>query len=189
MNTFEDPRPMFFRSLDQAQQLAERVEPTDLGRPTPCTEYDVRALLGHLLTVIGRIDLALSGDDIFSIPTVTETDDFAGLWKSRRTALEATLAEDGVLDRVCRVPWGTVSGAVAVNSYARELATHSWDLAKATDRPAMLDDSIATYLLPMTKQYLPAEPRGGQIPFAPVVPVADDAAPYDQLVAWQGRRP
>jgi uncharacterized protein (TIGR03086 family) len=94
-----------------------------------------------------------------------------------------------VLDRVCRVPWGTVSGAVAVNSYARELATHSWDLAKATDRLEMLDDSIATYLLPMTKQYLPAEPRGGQIPFAPVVPVADDAAPYDQLVAWQGRRP
>ncbi|MER7244757.1 TIGR03086 family metal-binding protein [Kribbella sp. NPDC000426] len=189
MNNFEDPRPMFVRALDQAQQLMESVRPEELGLPTPCTEYDVRTLLGHLLTVVGRIDLALSGEDIFSIPTVTETEDVAGLWKERRTALEATLAADDVLERVCRVPWGTVSGAVALVSYARELATHSWDLAKATGRLDVLDDGIATYLLPMSKQYLPAEPRGGQIPFGPVVPVADDAPPYDQLVAWQGRQP
>lgn len=141
------------------------------------------------MTVVGRIDLALSGADIFSIPTVRETDDVDGVWKERRTALEATLAADGVLDRVCRVPWGTVSGAVALNSYARELATHSWDLAKATRRLDVLDDEIATYLLPLAEQYLPAEPRGGHIPFGPVVQVADDASPYDQLAAWQGRQP
>ncbi|HET6738853.1 MAG TPA: TIGR03086 family metal-binding protein [Kribbella sp.] len=187
--TTDDPRPMFIRALNQAQLLIEAVEPRELGLPTPCTDWDVRTLRGHLLTVIGRIDLALSGSDIFSIPTVTETDDVDGVWKERRTALEATLAEDGVLDRVCRVPWGTVSGAVALNSYARELATHSWDLAKATGRLDVLDDDIATYLLPLAEQYLPAEPRGGHIPFDPPTPVTDDAPPYDRLVAWQGRRP
>jgi uncharacterized protein (TIGR03086 family) len=189
MNDFEDPRPMFVRALDQAQQLMDSVRPDELHLPTPCTEYDVRTLLGHLLTVIGRIDLALSGQDIFSIPTVTQTEDVDGVWKERRSALEVTLAEDGLLGRECRVPWGTVSGAVALNSYARELATHSWDLAKATARLDVLDDDIAMYLLPLAEQYLPAEPRGGQIPFDPVVPVAADAPPYSQLAAWQGRQP
>ncbi|GAA1511493.1 hypothetical protein [Nocardioides humi] len=36
---------------------------------------------------------------------------------------------------------------------------------------------------------MPAEPRGGEIPFGPVVPVADDAPAYDRLVAWTGRDP
>ena len=41
----------------------------------------------------------------------------------------------------------------------------------------------------MVRQYVPAEQRGGHIPFGPVVPVAADALPYDQLAGWQGRRP
>ncbi|HEY3559288.1 MAG TPA: hypothetical protein VGL05_17575 [Kribbella sp.] len=41
----------------------------------------------------------------------------------------------------------------------------------------------------MVQRFVPAEQRGGHVPFGPVVPVADDASPYDRLAAWQGRQP
>ena len=187
--TNQDPRPMFLRALDQTQALIDAVEPGDLGLPTPCAEYDVRTLLGHQLAVLDRIDTALNGGNPVELPMVTTTDDVTGVWKERRTKLEATLTAGTILGRTCTVPWGTVPGAVAIAGYTGELTVHSWDLAKATGRVDELDDDLATYLLPLVQRAIPAEPRGGHIPFGPVVPVADDASPYDRLVAWEGRRP
>jgi len=180
---------MILRALEQNQQLIDSIQPGDLGLPTPCTEYDVRTLLGHLLAVLDRVDLALNGGNPLELPSITTTDDVTGTWKERRAKLEATLADDDVLTRSCTVPWGTVPGAVAVAGYTGELTVHSWDLAKAIGKIDQLDDELATYLLPLVQRAIPAEPRGGHMPFGPVVPVADDASPYDRLAAWQGRTP
>jgi uncharacterized protein (TIGR03086 family) len=181
---------MLVLALDQTQAMIDTVGADELDLPTPCPEYDVRTLLGHLMTVVGRINLALTGEDPLTIPTVTpDVTDFAGTWKERRTTLDDTLADPKVLTVICKLPWGTLPGAAAIAAYTGELTTHSWDLAKATGRTAMLDDSLAEYCLPLVHQFIPAEPRGGHVPFGPVVEVAPDAPAYDQLVAWEGRRP
>ena len=87
-----DPRPMFVLALDQTQAIIDTVGADDLDRPTPCPEYDVRTMLGHLVTVVGRINLALSGDDPLKIPTVTTgITDFAGAWKEGRTKVDEAI--------------------------------------------------------------------------------------------------
>ncbi|GAA1677344.1 TIGR03086 family metal-binding protein [Kribbella yunnanensis] len=187
--TNPDPRPMFIRALDQTQHLIDTVGPDEFTKPTPCPEYDVRTLLGHLLSVAHRINLALTGGDPLTIPKVTDSPDIAGTWKEHRTALDATLTDDSILALICKLPFGTLPGAAAIAAYTGELTTHSWDLAKATGRLDQLDDELAEHVLTLVRQFLPAEPRGGDIPFGPVVPVADDASPYDRLAGWQGRTP
>ncbi|MFD7158965.1 TIGR03086 family metal-binding protein [Kribbella sp. NPDC059898] len=185
-----DPRPLFVRALDQTERLITTTSPEDLALPTPCDEYDVSTLQGHLLTVIARINLALQGGDPLTIPVVTTgVDDVPAAWKERRVALDATLSDDTVLGRICKLPWATLPGAAAIAGYTGELTTHSWDLAKATGRVSELDDALATQVLPLVRQFTPADQRGGHVPFGPVVQVADDASPYDQLAAWQGRQP
>jgi uncharacterized protein (TIGR03086 family) len=181
---------MLALALDQTQAMIDTVGADELDLPTPCPEYDVRTLLGHLMTVVGRINLALTGEDPLTIPTVTpDVTDFAATWKERRTVLDDTLTDPKVLTMICRLPWGTLPGAAAIAAYTGELTTHSWDLAKATGRTTMLDDSLAEYCLPLVHQFIPAEPRGGHVPFGPVIEVAPDAPAYDQLVAWEGRKP
>jgi uncharacterized protein (TIGR03086 family) len=181
---------MLVLALDQTQAMIDTVGADDLDLPTPCPEYDVRTLLGHLMTVVGRIELALSGDDPLTIPSVTTgVTDFTGAWKEGRAKLDETLADNAVLTVTCKLPWGTLPGAAAIAAYTGELTTHSWDLAKATGRTAMLDDLLAEHCLPLVQQFIPAEPRGGHVPFGPVVEVAADAPPYDRLVAWEGRKP
>jgi uncharacterized protein (TIGR03086 family) len=82
-----------------------------------------------------------------------------------------------------------VRGASAAASYIGELSVHSWDLAMAIGRVDLLDDTLATAALPAYMDKVPAEPRGPEIPFGPVVEVGPDATPYERLVAWTGRDP
>lgn len=80
---------------------------------------------------------------------------------------------------------------MAVGIYSSELATHTWDLARALGVDAELDQQVAAAVLGPIQDALPAQPRGEEvgIPFGPVVPVADDASSYEQLVGWLGRDP
>src|SRR5215207_10181702 len=118
---------MLVLALDQTQAMIDTIGADDLNLPTPCAEYDVRTLLGHLMTVVGRIDLALTGNDPLSIPTVTPgVTDFPATWKERRATLDETLSDTTVLDRTCKLPWGTLPSTAAIAVYTGELTTHSW---------------------------------------------------------------
>src|ERR1035441_5140411 len=101
----------------------------------------------------------------------------------------AAWADDVKLDVMVEVPWGKIPGRFAVAGYIQEILTHGWDLAKATGQPTEGDPELAFFALAGAKRILPPEARGDDVPFAPVVPVPPDAAPYAQLAAWLGRQP
>lgn len=183
-----DPRPMFGLALDQTQRMIDTVQDADLDLATPCPEYDVRALLGHLVSAVGRINLALTGEDPLQIPTVTtDVADFSGSWKQRRAAVDEAVKDPSTLERTYPSPWGPLPGAVVIAAYTGELTAHAWDIAKATGQIALLDSSLAEYCLPVAQKLVPAEPRGEA--FGPVVEVAADASAYDRFVGWIGRTP
>jgi uncharacterized protein (TIGR03086 family) len=187
-----DPRGALFRAADQAVAVVGLVRPEQLAAPTPCTEYDVRHLTGHVVAVLRRIGYVAGGGHAFDVPSIVldlPDDAWAPAATTNAADLRAAWADDAVLDRVLRLPWGEVPGRGAALAYVQELTTHAWDLATALGRAEMLDPGLAELALVAAQRFLPAQPRGGQIPFGPVVEVADDAPPYQRLVAWLGRDP
>lgn len=188
-NTTTDPRPLLARALDQAGELVSTTDPALAGSPTPCTEYDVAGLIGHLQGVVRRIGAVVNGQPFSSVPVDGVSTDWAGDWAAGRAGTDAALAAAD-LDRMVTVPWGEVPTAGAIGSYIGELATHAWDLAVATGRAGQLDPELAEVALPAAREKIPAHIRGlDGIPFAAVVEVADDAPAYDRLVGWNGRDP
>lgn len=187
-----DPRPLFARAVATAVTCTSGVRPDQLDGPTPCTDYDVRHLLGHLVAVLHRIAAVGSGADPFSVPQVVDGVPDDG-WPTALTAAARRMtevwADDAVLDRPLRLPFGTMPGAAALTSYAGEVTTHTWDLAVATGQVPEWDPEVLTVGLAAIRQKLPSPERGPQIPFADAVPVPADAPLVDQLVAWQGRDP
>jgi uncharacterized protein (TIGR03086 family) len=192
-----DPRPMLRRALDQVGDLAATATPADLGAPTPCAGWTVADLLGHLVTVHQRILRVATGGDAVDLPLASDPPRVGGgdPFAHDRAAIDAAWSDDDVLVRTATVPWGTHPGTVLGWGYVRELTVHAWDLDRAlgqrhggTARPA-LDPELAGSVLEMSRRALPAEPRGGPIPFGPVVEVAPDSDPYVRLVAWLGRTP
>ena len=184
-----DPRPLLGAALDQAGALIATVTPEQATLPTPCDEYDINELIGHMQAVVRRIGVVLSGQPFWSVPREIGSTDWVADWTAGRAATDAVLADDECLTREVSVPWGTVIGASAAASYIGELSVHSWDLAMALGTTDALNDALATAALPAYMEKVPAEPRGPEIPFDPVVEVGPDATPYERLVAWTGRDP
>lgn len=189
----DDPRPTLLRAADQ---IAGLVSPdTDLGAPTPCVGWSVDDLLAHLVTVHRRIAHVGRGGHPFDLPHQTPQDGaeaYVAALADGRLEVAAVWAPDvdaAVLDRELTVPWGVLPGRVAGWGYVRELAVHAWDLARALDVVDTLDPALADAVVDRVRSALPAEPRGGDIPFGPVVPVPDGAGPYARLVGWLGRDP
>ena len=187
-----DPRPHFRSAARTAGATVEAVSVDQLHLPTPCTEFDVRALLGHLVAVFRRVtSLAAGVPAIGHAPLVTDVPD-DGWGAAARAAvreLEQAWADPDVLRREMVLPFGTLPGAAALASYTGEVLTHTWDLATATGRTPAWDDEVVAGALVAVRSKLPTAERPPGIPFADAVPVPDDAPVIDRLVAWQGRDP
>jgi uncharacterized protein (TIGR03086 family) len=188
-NPETDPRPGYRAALDWVTALTAAVRPEQLDQPTPCPEYDVRTLLGHLLCTVRRARAIAEGTSPFTIPTVVTdvADDamattYAG---DAKRALDAW-ADDARLDAMVTVPWGQIPGRGAVGAYTNETLVHGWDLAVATGQDCEADPELAAAVLAMAQRVIPAEPRGGEVPFAPPVEPAPGAGPTERLANWSG---
>jgi uncharacterized protein (TIGR03086 family) len=189
--TATDPRPAFSSAVAVLLTTADGVCAGQLTAPTPCTDFDVSALLAHVLHVLRRITTAGRGADIESTPRVTAAPE-EGWPVALRTAaaeLAGVWADDAVLDAVLRLPFGTLPGRAALATWVGEVTTHTWDLAVATGQSPAWDDAAATLGLAAIHGKLPAADRGPGVPFADAVAVPDDAPVVERLVAWQGRDP
>ncbi|MGW1748215.1 TIGR03086 family metal-binding protein [Streptomyces sp. NPDC002092] len=175
-------------------RLAAGVNEEQLADPTPCPDYAVRNMLGHLLGLsvafrdAARKDLGVTTDtnpgaaapDLApdwreALPKVL--DELAEAW--RDPAAWTGMTRAGGVD----LP-GEVAAAVAVD----ELVIHGWDLARATGQDYIPDPAA----LQASHDFLLAaanDPsRGGGI-FGPVVPVPPDAPLLDRAVGLSGRDP
>jgi len=185
-----DPRPLYRDALSWVRDLAGHVPAARLTDPTPCPEWDVRALLGHLVATVDRARVVGEGADPNDMPRVVVGVADGG-WTDALAAAEdkmaAVWADDALLDVTVTVPWGRVPGRAALWGYLREALVHGWDLAVATDQDVEAGRATAEAALAVTRQVMPAEPRGGPIPFAAPVEPRPGAGPTEQLANWCGR--
>ncbi len=186
-----DPRPFYERALNWADGVVRGVDPTALDGPTPCSEYDVRALLGHLVATVDRARVIGENGDPVAMPSVVigvPDDGWADALSAAVDKMAAAWADGALLDRPVTVPWGTVPGRAAMWGYVNEALVHGWDLAVATGQDAEAEADVAEAALVGARAKIPADRRGGPIPFADVVESAPDAGPTERLANWSGHR-
>lgn len=175
-------------------ELVAGLRPEQLDRPTPCSEFTVAGLIEHLFGVQLRL-VAYATDR-----AVGDTPATVPLRSSDPAELAAQLGEladrsrqgwdrwssEEMESQTVSGPFGVVPGAVALAIMTSENMVHGWDLAVATDQPSEADPQTASILLQLMQRALPAEPRGGEVPFAPPVPTGAEAGPTERLAAWAG---
>ncbi|MDY7105691.1 MAG: TIGR03086 family metal-binding protein [Actinomycetota bacterium] len=187
-----DPRPLLMAAVALAGDTIADVRPDQFDAPTPCDDYDVRQLTRHLFGVVRRIAAAGRREDVVAVDPVPDDvpfDALAEAWAAEVAELEAAWTDPSVLGEMLTLPFATVPGAVAVVAYTSEVTVHTWDLATATGQRPDWDPAVIALSLEGSKRAIPAEPRGGPVPFGPVVAVPDDAPAIDRLVGWVGRTP
>lgn len=178
---------LFARAVGYALESLAEVPGADLGRPTPCGDWDLRALLLHLAdTADALTGLALTGELAPPTPLRTDGADPAAVARDRLLQLLDTLTSATADDRPDTAA-RTAHARAAARGGAIELAVHGWDVATACGSPRAMAPELATSLLQAAVSLVEDGARPALFA-APVAP-PPDADPEARLVAFLGRRP
>lgn len=186
-----DLRPILTQSQHWVAGLIDGIAPDQWHAPTPCTEFDVTALVEHLLAVEERVMLLATVRSVDGAPTALPLPEshVASAFRSAAEAGAQAWAQwsaDELDSRTVSHPIGTISGAAAVALYADEHLTHGWDLAVATGQDSEAPTGLAEPVLAFMQSAMPAK-RPPMVPFKDAVEPRPEAGATERLANWMGR--
>ncbi|MEU0373387.1 TIGR03086 family metal-binding protein [Streptomyces sp. NPDC006283] len=182
---------------DLLEAAAERSVPvvrgiTDerLADPTPCAEYDVRALADHLFQVVVNFQaLAAKQDADFGVaPDYVGRGDWRAAFADETAALVRAWAAPGAEEGTSGamgLPAATVGGMVL-----GDLTVHAWDLARATGQEYSPDPVVVGEVLASFRAIAPMGRKMGA--FGAEFELSEGgagASDLDRLLALTGRDP
>jgi uncharacterized protein (TIGR03086 family) len=173
------------RASGAVSDLIDRIAADQWSSPTPCTEWSVRDVVGHLvgmnLVFVAMFEegpMPQRGEDRLG-------EDPADAYRRSAAALQVAAARPGALERTQETRMGPATGLDRLHWRLADLLTHGWDLAHATGLVAELPEDLAAQSLTFVRAQLPNQPRAGR--FDDPQPVPDDASAIDRLAAFTGR--
>nr|WSZ99308.1 TIGR03086 family metal-binding protein [Streptomyces sp. NBC_00857] len=168
-----------------------------LAGPTPCPDYAVREVLGHLVGLTGafrdaaRKELGPTTDTAPNTALPVLDTDWREVLPRQLNELAAAWRSPAAWEGFTRIGGVDLPGAVAGIVALNEVQLHGWDLARSTGQAYAPDEASlrASYamLAPMADPDNPGPAQEGL--FGPPVRTPEDAPLLDQVVGLSGRRP
>jgi uncharacterized protein (TIGR03086 family) len=183
--------PQLSDAADAAARVVDGVRAGQFADPTPCPEWDVRALLNHLIlwtsySLEKRAQGESVSEELMATDFAAQPDFAAGYRAQLDRALEAWADPEAWSRKLDVMGSATPASDVAALNLA-EMILHGWDLAVATGQQYTVSEPAAVAALEaiaanaeLFRQY-----QG----FAPEVPVPDGASVLDRALALSGRDP
>jgi uncharacterized protein (TIGR03086 family) len=190
-----DDHDHFLRSHSTAlatfDSLVHSIADEQWRAPTPDTEWDVSALVDHLVVEQLWVPPLLAGETVADVgdrfDRTLAGPELVGAWEEAARASAAAFAAEGALERQVHLSYGDSAALSYGWEMTADLVVHGWDLAKGLGVAYEPDETIAQEvwdrLSPM------AEMLAASGMFGPAVPVADDAPVFDRLLGLSGRQP
>ena len=160
-------------------------------RPTPCDEWDIRALVNHVIGANHRYTMLLHGASAEAVNATRSVDhlgnDPVDSFVSSAAELTAAFGENRALARIVHHPSGDRSGADLVGMRVLDAAVHGWDLARAIGADETLEPNVVEFVLALSPEFERSRQQG--VFSAPVGDASPDASPQASLLRLLGRRP
>jgi uncharacterized protein (TIGR03086 family) len=167
-------------------KLVAETDPSELDIQTPCTEWKVRDLFGHLYGGATTFAAVVAGEEPPADVTPPPDDELPGAVVRAATAIDAAFRQPGALERVVATPFGEMPAEVFARVLAFDLLMHTWDLATATGRPVDVPEDVVAEIDAFARQAVQPEMRVPGI-FGPEVEPPAGASTLERLVAFSGR--
>ena len=149
-----DPVTLYERAASGAATMVGKVRPEQLGGSTPCSEWDVTALLNHMVAGTGYLFSALG---LEPAPGGTDEDSY----RDAVARCVEMLRRAGAVDGRCMSPVGFEwSVGEAVAGTTMDQLVHTWDLAVAIGGSRRLDPELAEACVAMFVPQMPEIGRG-----------------------------
>ena len=178
-------------AADAAARTVEHVAPAQFDGPTPCTEWDVRTLLNHLIvwtsySLAARAEGGSVGQELIDRDFAADPD-FAADYRAQLDRALAAWSDPATWERSLDVMGSPMPSADVAALNIAEMVLHGWDLAAATGQGYTVSEPAAAAAMraveanaDLFRQY-----KG----FAEPVEVPPTASTLDRVLALSGRDP
>lgn len=182
-------KAMYIGALQHFGSLVHEVPSGAWTGTTPCTEWDVRALVHHLVSEIAWTVPLLGGRSVTDVGEGLSGDLLGGdpvaSWDASAADALVAVNADGAMERVIHLSRRDVSGADYVFEVFNDLAIHGWDLARAIGGDETIDPTYVAAIDERMRPFIADLKASGQYGDEVVPP--DGADPQTRLLAMFGR--
>jgi uncharacterized protein (TIGR03086 family) len=170
-------------TLGECSELA----PGEMRRRTPCTRWDLNALLAHLAGSMADLEAAIRTGEVDPGDQGRPPDlaDPLETLRDRAAELLCVCFGFGDDDRFVAVGGVPMPACLVTVTGAVEIAVHGWDVSASRGRGRPIPPRLAARML----GFCPLIVADREGLFAPPVEVPADASPGDRLVGFLGRDP
>jgi uncharacterized protein (TIGR03086 family) len=177
------------RACEQFLRHVRQVGPKQWKLPTPCTAWDVRSLVNHVVTWNLVVSELMAGKTPAEIGAMFSQD---ALSENPAGAAEASVgraldafAEPSSLERIVHHPVGDLPGTYVIMMRIFDNTLHGWDLARAIGADERIDPDLADAVYEWALPQREAMRASGA--FATEVEVPPDADIQARLLGLLGR--
>lgn len=166
------------------------VRPELMSAPTPCSAWDLRALLAHMNDSLVSLHEAGSVRRVRLDVLSTQSADPVHALRTRACQLlaEWSAAEESTSERVdVLVDGRPLTSPVLTSAGALEITVHGWDVAVACGAHRPIPETLAEDLLPPATVLVTDPDRPSR--FGPALDPPVDATKSERLLAYLGRTP
>jgi uncharacterized protein (TIGR03086 family) len=142
----EDVRRLFRRAAEEFGRRVHDVKDDQWGAPTPCTEWDVRALVNHLVYEMRWAPPLFAGQTVAEVGDRYEGDllgdDPKAAWDDAARDALAAVESEGAMERTVHLSFGDFPGREYTMQLFADLLIHGWDLARGSGQDDRLDPEL-----------------------------------------------
>lgn len=155
---------------------------------TPCSDWDVRYLVAHVVggnrftvMILGGASAADAIGEVMSQPQLG--DDPLHAWAATSAAQTAAFGQSGALERLVDHPLGTLTGGRFLELRLFDVTLHAWDLARSLGVDERLDPQLVDVVLSIVE----SASQGIGFGITPLGVVGPTAVPQVRLLGLTGR--
>ena len=172
------------------RQTLSSVRADQMSAATPCSEWNVQALINHNVLVAGAMQGMFQENntvDPFAVGGPLPAEGAVAALDAGVAKLIEIVKTPGTLEKELNTPMGPMLGAQVIMLPFMDLLIHKWDLAKATGQNMSLDSGLVEVCFNTLAPQLD-NMRAPQF-FGPAVAVPETASVQDRLLGATGRQP
>jgi uncharacterized protein (TIGR03086 family) len=178
--------------LDELEPLLGRVASgitaDDLDAPTPCANFTVRGVLGHMVGGAVQFAAAFRGETPPEVSAdIAEDPDVVARTGTALSGLMAAIRSPGALDRAVAAPFGEMPGDAFARFVVLDGLVHGWDLATATQQTYEPSAALVAAVNAFAHRAIAPAMRDGDT-FADALEAPAGATSMERLASFTGRR-
>lgn len=180
----------FRRSTMEFDARVQQIADGQWESPTPCTEWNVRDLVNHLVYEDRWAKPLFDGKTIAEVGDAFDGDllgaDPKKAWSDARAEAVGAVSADDAMEKIVHLSFGDIPGSDYTMQLLCDHVIHAWDLARAIGADEKLDPELVKMCHDVMAPQEQTLRRSGS--FGDRVSVPQDADLQTRLLALVGRR-